>query len=61
MVRLIQAKSGTSLIAEKAGVPIIPVGIHGTEDTMYRLRHFKRPEVYARFGKPFTLASNRPK
>ncbi len=54
--KMIQAKPGVSLIAEKAGVPIIPVGIHGTEDTMFRLRHFKRPEVYARFGKPFRLA-----
>jgi 1-acyl-sn-glycerol-3-phosphate acyltransferase len=52
---LLQAKSGVALIAEKAGVPIIPVGIHGTEDTMFRLTHLQRPEIFASFGKPFIL------
>jgi 1-acyl-sn-glycerol-3-phosphate acyltransferase len=52
---LIQAKSGVALIAEKAGVPIIPVGIHGSENTMYKIRHFQRPEVYCVFGKSFLL------
>ena len=53
--KLIQAKSGVALIAEKAGVPIIPVGIHGSEDTMFKLRHFQRPDVYVVFGKSFLL------
>ncbi len=53
--KLIQAKSGVALIAEKAGVPIIPVGIDGSEDTMFKLRHFQRPDVFAIFGKPFLL------
>jgi 1-acyl-sn-glycerol-3-phosphate acyltransferase len=53
--KLIQAKSGVALLAEKAGVPIIPVGIHGSEDTMFKLRHFRRPDVFAIFGKPFLL------
>lgn len=52
---LIQAKSGIALIAEKAGVPIIPVGIYGSEDTMFKLRHFQRPNVYLNFGKSFLL------
>ncbi len=53
--KLIQAKSGVALIAEKAGVPIIPVGIYGSEDTMFKLRHFQRPDVYVIFGKSFLL------
>lgn len=53
--QMLQAKSGVALLAEKAGVPIIPVGIHGTEDSMHRITHFKRPEVYATFGIPFVL------
>jgi 1-acyl-sn-glycerol-3-phosphate acyltransferase len=52
---LIQAKNGVTLIADKAGVPIIPVGIHGSEDTMFKLRHFQRPEVFCVFGKSFLL------
>lgn len=53
--KLLQAKSGVALIAEKAGVPILPVGIHGTESTMSKLTHLKRPEIHATFGKPFML------
>jgi 1-acyl-sn-glycerol-3-phosphate acyltransferase len=53
--KLIQAKSGVALIAEKAGVPIVPVGIYGSEDTMFKLRHFQRPNVYLNFGKSFLL------
>jgi len=53
--KMLQAKSGVTLIAEKAGVPIIPVGIYGTEDTMSRLMHFQRPMIYAKFGKAFLL------
>jgi 1-acyl-sn-glycerol-3-phosphate acyltransferase len=55
--KLIQAKNGVALIAEKAGVPIIPVGIYGSEDTMFKLRHFRRPNVYLNFGKSFLLPS----
>ena len=53
--QLLEAKSGVALIAEKAGVPIVPVGIHGTEDTMSKLTHFQRPNIHASFGKPFSL------
>ncbi len=53
--KLILAKSGIALIAEKAGVPIIPVGIYGSEDTMFKLRHFQRPNVYLNFGESFLL------
>jgi len=53
--QLLEAKSGVALIAEKAGVPIVPVGIHGTEDTMSKLTHFQRPNIHVSFGKPFSL------
>lgn len=53
--QLIEAKNGVALLAEKARVPILPVGLYGTESAMAELRAFKKPSLHARFGKPFTL------
>ena len=52
-----QARPGGSYLAAKAGVPIIPVGLTGTEDAhvMAQLRRFRRPHVVIRAGEPFTL------
>ncbi len=52
---LIEAKNGVALLAEKARVPIIPVGLFGTETAMQEIRALKKPTLHARFGKPFTL------
>jgi len=54
---LIEAKPGGIYLAWKAGVPILPAAITGTEDAVvkYRLKHFKRLEIKAVAGKPFTL------
>ena len=52
---LIQAKTGVAYLADKAGVPVLPVAITGTEmavSTFFRLR---RPRIQIRFGKPFCL------
>ena len=54
---LIEAKPGGIFLAWKAGVPILPAAITGCEDAVVkdRLRHFKRLNIRAVAGKPFTL------
>jgi 1-acyl-sn-glycerol-3-phosphate acyltransferase len=54
---LIEARPGASYLAVKAGLPILPVGITGTEDRMVRasLLRLRRPHVVIRAGEPFTL------
>lgn len=52
---LTEGKSGLVIIAEKAGVPIVPVGISGTEDARSKLMRLRRPRIVARAGKPFRL------
>jgi len=54
---LIEAKPGGTYLAWKAGVPIVPVALTGTEDAVVveRLKHFKRLKVRIVAGKPFNL------
>ncbi len=54
---LIEAKAGGIYLAWKAGVPILPAALTGTEDAVVRdrLRHFKRLNIKVIAGKPFTL------
>lgn len=50
--RLIEAKSGTALIAIRTGMPVVPVAITGTGTAVAQLMRLQRPHVVARFGKP---------
>jgi len=50
-----QGKPGIVLLALKTGVPIVPVGISGTEDAIHKLKRLRRPHMVARFGKAFIL------
>jgi 1-acyl-sn-glycerol-3-phosphate acyltransferase len=54
---LIEAKPGGIYLAWKAGVPVLPVALTGTEDAvvMERLKHFKRLDIKIVAGPPFTL------
>jgi 1-acyl-sn-glycerol-3-phosphate acyltransferase len=54
---LIQAKPGGIYLAWKAGVPILPVAITGSEDAVVkdRLQHFKRLDIKIVAGPAFTL------
>jgi 1-acyl-sn-glycerol-3-phosphate acyltransferase len=54
---LIEGKPGSGYLAAKAGVPIVPVGVTGTEDRLVKqqLSHLRRVQIKARVGKPFTL------
>ena len=52
-----QAWSGASYLAAKAGVPIIPVAVVGSEDSKFfpNLRRLRRTRVTIYAGEPFTL------
>ncbi|MBN2146348.1 MAG: 1-acyl-sn-glycerol-3-phosphate acyltransferase [Anaerolineales bacterium] len=54
---LLEGRDGASYIAAKAGVPVLPVGIQGTQDFIVskRLKHLQRLDILARVGKPFML------
>jgi 1-acyl-sn-glycerol-3-phosphate acyltransferase len=54
---LIQGWDGASYLAAKAGLPILPVSITGSEDkeVVERLKHFKRLQVTVSVGPTFTL------
>jgi 1-acyl-sn-glycerol-3-phosphate acyltransferase len=53
--QLLEGKPGTVLLAQKAGVPIVPVGIAGTESFFRRVFTLRRPKVTISFGEPFTV------
>jgi 1-acyl-sn-glycerol-3-phosphate acyltransferase len=52
-----EGKPGASFLALKAGVPLIPVAITGTEDRVVKecYQHLRRPKVKAVIGRSFTL------
>jgi 1-acyl-sn-glycerol-3-phosphate acyltransferase len=52
-----EGKPGVAYLALKAGLPIVPVGLTGTEDRLVveRLKHFKKSEIKIVIGKPFKL------
>jgi len=54
---LVQGWTGASYLAAKAGAPIVPVALIGTQAQVVaaNLRRFKRSPVLARAGEPFTL------
>jgi 1-acyl-sn-glycerol-3-phosphate acyltransferase len=53
---LLQGKSGTVFLAEKANTPIVPVAIAGSEVVVSKMVRLQRPPLRVRFGKPFTLS-----
>lgn len=54
---LIEAKPGGIYLAWKAGVPVLPVALTGTEDALVveRLKHFKRLDIKVVAGPAFSL------
>jgi len=52
---LIPGKDGTSFLADRSGVPILPVAVWGTEHTFRELGRLRRPDVHLRIGKVFSL------
>ncbi|MDO8971974.1 MAG: lysophospholipid acyltransferase family protein [Saprospiraceae bacterium] len=49
--QLLEGKPGTALLALRAGVPILPVALSGTEDAFVKLKRFKKPHITAQYGK----------
>jgi len=49
------AKTGTAYLADKAGVPVIPVAITGTEKAFRELSRLKRPRLSVHYGEPLRL------
>ncbi len=52
---LLEGKPGAAYVATRADVPIVPVGIAGTEKIKDSLLHLRRPKVRVAVGKPFRL------
>lgn len=51
-----RALPGVAFVVEKAGVPVVPVGIIGsTDDFLSKALRGKRPELEMRIGKPLCL------
>jgi 1-acyl-sn-glycerol-3-phosphate acyltransferase len=55
---LIEAHTGVALIALRAGVPVVPVAIWGSEQTFHDGRYlWRRPTITIRYGAPVKLAA----
>ncbi len=55
--QMVDAFSGSALIAVRNGVPILPVGIYGTEKITGSTWWLRRPEITVNIGRPFELPS----
>lgn len=53
--KLLEGKSGAVLLASRAGVLIVPVGIAGSESVVQMLKRLRRPKVTVRFGAAYQL------
>jgi len=54
---LLEGRQGAAFFAAKAGMPIVPVAITGTEDRLIveNLKHFRRSHIIVRAGPAFML------
>ncbi len=52
---LIEGRPGAAFLAIKAGVPILPVAVAGTERVFPSLRRLRRATVHVKIGPPFQL------
>jgi 1-acyl-sn-glycerol-3-phosphate acyltransferase len=50
-----KGKTGLAYMATRADVPIVPIGLTGTENITANLRRLRRTEVKAYIGEPFRL------
>jgi 1-acyl-sn-glycerol-3-phosphate acyltransferase len=53
--QLQQGKPGVILLAQKTGVPVVPVGISGTETFFRDLMRLRRPKVRLNFGPAYRV------
>jgi 1-acyl-sn-glycerol-3-phosphate acyltransferase len=52
---LLRGRGGASLLASRSGVPLLPVGIWGTETVIRDWKRLRRGSVTVRIGKPYHL------
>ena len=52
---LLEGKNGVAYLADKAGVPVIPVAVWGTETGFAEVKRLRRPTLHLRVGKPLTF------
>jgi 1-acyl-sn-glycerol-3-phosphate acyltransferase len=58
---LASPEPGAGFIAQKAGCPVLPVGLTGTRECLPKGAHWpRRVPVTVRFGKPFIVEKRRP-
>ncbi len=51
-----RGQAGVAYLMDRAGVPVLPVGIYGTTDDMLaRALRFQRPQLRMKIGQAFTL------
>lgn len=53
--QLAEAKDGAAMLAMQLQVPVVPVGITGTEDMFKKLGKLQIPRITAKFGRAFVL------
>ena len=58
---LARGKTGAAFLANEADVPIVPIGLTGTEKVPQAWRRLRRPLLTMHIGKPFTLPALNPK
>jgi 1-acyl-sn-glycerol-3-phosphate acyltransferase len=56
--KLQEIQPGTAFIAARSGVPIVPVGISGSEQVRGIRFIVRRPSIIVRIGRPFNLPSS---
>jgi 1-acyl-sn-glycerol-3-phosphate acyltransferase len=54
-IGLLEGKPGAALLVAQTSVPIVPVGIIGSEKINQHFLRLKRPPVTIRVGEPYTL------
>lgn len=54
-------KSGAAFFATRAGVPVIPTAIWGTDTVISELKRLRRPHLYLHFDEPIYLPQGRPR
>jgi 1-acyl-sn-glycerol-3-phosphate acyltransferase len=52
---LLEGKQGAALLAARAAVPIVPVGIVGSDKVYSHWLKLRRPPITVRVGEPYTL------
>jgi len=52
---LIEGKPGVVLLAQRSGLPVVPVGISGSDTATLKIFTFRKPTITIRFGKPLIL------